>query len=317
MPEFEERWRSEVAGDTVNRLLVHEASGSVFIGDGWGVHYPALRLHRLDLATGAHLADVRTRHQGTSGLAISSGSLFAATDSRLFELALEDLSIRRQWDRGLVRFAMQLVPADSRLVAANWLMASIGIFDPSSGRNQRVRVGRQPLLMKHKGVVKVASGFDGGLATLDPERGRLVDRVPTLPIASADAGDDVWAIVAGPPQGGQGEPPVWTKEGTDTLVRLPGSEWRAHLPGPCDSVYCDDKRGLVWCRMKAPGRELVAVSQQDGRVLNAYLPPNGFKFHTLDPDAGVAFAMLEHHVIHGNRLVSSTSTCACLAMPRV
>lgn len=59
-----ERWRATVPGITANVVLCDPASGSVFVSDGWAVNSSAsLRVHRLDLATGRHLAEARTRHQ--------------------------------------------------------------------------------------------------------------------------------------------------------------------------------------------------------------------------------------------------------------
>src|SRR5437762_9413497 len=115
-------------------MLVDKRSGSVFVGDGWGVAFAALRLRRLDLLTGADLAQVRTRHQPTNALAVHAGRLYAATDSRLFELDPLQLAPQRQWERGLLRYTTQLVPDGQLLVAANWLKPSVGVFDPDGGR---------------------------------------------------------------------------------------------------------------------------------------------------------------------------------------
>ena len=315
MADLKERWRAEMPGEADHCFLADPDTASVYISDGWSVAYAALRLHRLDLFTGRELAETRTRHQPIGALATDRGSLYAAGDSRLFELEPTTLSIKRQWDRGLVRFTKQIVPAGSVLVAANWLRPSIGIFHPDTGHTRRVQVGSQPLLVLHEGRVKVVSGFDGGLAILNTERARLEDRRPTIPIATASAGAEIWGVAAGPPQGGQGRPPVWTRRGSNALVRLTGPPLQASLPADCDAVDCDDARRVVWCRLARPERDLVAVAQDSGQVIARYAPPPGFVFEHVSPAAGFAFAMHATRDVRGGVLVAAKATCACLALP--
>jgi hypothetical protein len=216
-----ERWRAPVPGIVAITVLSDTASGSVFASDGWGVSYAALRLHRFDLETGAHLAELRTRHQAVSAMLVDRNVLYAATDSRLFELSPTDLSVSRQWDRGLVRYTQQLVPAGSKLVTANWLKPTIGLFDPETGLTRGLRAGLQPLLVRQGEAVKVIAGFDGRMWTLDTTEQRLVDVQTIPPVARAAAGREIWGVLAGSPEGGQGNPPVWTKPPGNRLLRLP------------------------------------------------------------------------------------------------
>ena len=315
MARLSERWRAEIPGELPSALLVDPAGEAVFIGDGWSVPFAAVRLHRLDLHTGNHLADVRTRHQTTGALALDHGNLYAATDSRLFELDPVSLAIRRQWDRGLVRYTTQLLPHDGLLVAANWLRPSIGIFDPDTGRTRLVRAGGQPLLLLHDGQVKVISGFEGGLGILDVQRARLQHEQATVPIAKVAVGDQIWAVAAGPPRGGQGDPPVWTRHGSNVLLRLTGLPLSVALPGDCDVIDCDDQRQVVWCLTGGPRHDLIAVSQGKGAVIARFNPPAGFAFNHVSAAAGLVFAIHTVREVQGNVVISATSTCLCLTLP--
>ena len=138
-----QRWAVTVPGTHAHVIATDLASGSVIVGDGWAVALAALRLHRLDAATGAATASVRTRHQSVGGLRVHDSHLWAATDSRLFRLRLEELEVVQDWERGLVRYASQIEVADERVVLANWLSPSVAILDTASGRLRRVRV-REP-----------------------------------------------------------------------------------------------------------------------------------------------------------------------------
>jgi hypothetical protein len=315
-----ELWRAAIPGDVANVYLVDRASESLFVGDGWGVSYPALRLHRLALDSGKHLAEVRTRHQGVSALAIHHQLLYAATDSRLFELRPDDLAIVRQWDRGLVRYSMQLVPEGSTIVSANWRSPTIGLFDLDSGRTRRVRSGLQPLLFRYGADIKVIAGYDGGMSTLDVKHGRLTGLQKTPAIANVAVGEHIWATVAGRREGGQGEPPVWTKRGTNTITRLTGSARTGQAGGRVGRMYCDDRRRVLWCLVDGlPAMRLEVIAQATAAVIRSFEPPpgHGVGFCHVDVAAGIALRAEVHHVTRGNVLVSSTSTVVCYALPDI
>jgi len=318
--QLKELWQTTIPGDVDNRYLCDLSTGSLFASDGWAVAYAALRIHRLDLRTGAHLADLLTRHQGVSAMAMHQGDLFAATDSRLFQIRVSDFGVVRQWDKGLVRFTMQLIPAGDRLVAANWLAPSVGIFHLDTGRTRRLTAARQPLLFRVGDDVRVIAGFDGGMWTLDLDRSQLTHYQKTAPIANVAVGEHIWAILAGRRQGGQGEPPVWTKRGTPTIARLTGDRWTASAKGPVTKIVCDDRRGVLWCLTTGiSAHNLEAISQRTGEVLARFEPPsrNGIGFCHVDPAAGIALRAESHHEVRGSTLIRSTSTLVCLALPDV
>jgi hypothetical protein len=312
-----EVWRTTVPGDTNNMILCDQGSQSVFVSDGWNVAYGALRLHRLDLTTGQHRAELRTRSQSVSGLAMDRGKLWVATDSRLFELAARDLSIIRGYEKGLMAYTRQLIPVSSLLVTADWLRPSIGVFDPDTGKTSRVKLGGQPLLCKFHDVVRAVAGFDGGLWNVDPERRRLTDLQPTPPVFAITAGHDLWAVLAGKPEGGQGAPPVWMRRGTDVLTKLTGPPQEARVGGPCARLFADDRLEVIWCLVNR-GAHLQAVSQATSALLATYAPePEGVRvsFCHVDPGAGLAFALEAHRITDHGYVRSSTSTLTCYALP--
>jgi hypothetical protein len=312
-----ELWRTTDPGDSDNEIFCVLASDSVFISEGWNVPYAALRLHRLEISSGRQVADVRTRSQGVAGMVEWQDHLLAATDSRLFQFRTADLSIARQWDTGLVAFARQLVPAGRLIAMANWLRPSIGILDPESAKTSRLKVGAQPLLFGFAGEVRVINGFDGGMLTLDAERRQLLAAEATPPVSAVTAGRDIWAVIAGPPQGGQGQPPVWIKRGTDTVKKLSGSALEARVGGRCDRLTVDDQRGVVWCLLER-GTHLQAVSTETGEVMGTFEPGLAGReqlFRHVDPAAGLAFATEPHRVVEGSVIRSSTSTLVCFALP--
>jgi hypothetical protein len=313
-----EKWRATVPGHADNLVLSDATSASVFVSDGWGVPYAALTLRRYDLATGRPLAARRTRSQGITALLVRGGTLFAATGSRLFELSKNDLSILRQWEKGLVADARGLISLDgSRLVMGNWLRPSIGIFDPAGGTTKRVTVGVQPLLFAFGHDVRVIAGFSGGMWTVHQGSGRLTNFEPTPPVSAVASGRDLWAALAGAPQGGQGQPPVWFRRGTEVIATLTERPRRCTLGGPCDSLFADAGREVIWC-LTDDRTCLEAISEPTGASLVRFgldLQNGGSRFCHVDPEAGVAFALEPHLIADRGRLQASTSVLACYSLP--
>ncbi|MGA8016070.1 MAG: hypothetical protein WCB85_09160 [Candidatus Dormiibacterota bacterium] len=273
---------------------------------------------------------------------VHDSHLWAATDSRLFRLRLEELEVVQDWERGLVRYASQIEVADERVVLANWLSPSVAILDTASGRLRRVRVGSQPVLFQHGGRVRVISGLEGGMQTLDPARACLVDATPTPPICSVGVGRDLWGVVAGnaeTPRAGRSVPSNVAlprfRRGSDHIVRLTGEPMSVRLPGRCSRIWCDDGRNVLWCFVEGPvppGAVIsgYAVSQRSGRVVAEFHTENATTLLQRDPELGVVPVHLVHldpelgnvltvqdysRRMRGNQVVSSTSTLACYSLP--
>lgn len=306
-----EIWRTTVPGHTSHTVVSDPGSKSLFVSDGWGVAYPALRLHRLDPETGEHLAEIRTRQQHVSALVATSESLFVATHSRLLRLRPEDLGLVGHWDKVLPSDSQQLVAAGDRLIAANWRKPVVGMFEVASGTSVRLRVGLQPLLLRHGDTVSVVEGFGGGRRVIDLERGRLLGAEPGPPVTAVAAGGEIWGIAAGeaPAPGGRSAPSTLLKPGTDRLLRLSGDErWEALLPGPGTSLYCDDERGLVWALLGPGGSTLVAVSQEWRWVVASFPAGPGRYWAYFDPAAGLAIAAQAEEDGGGYRNPQAAST---------
>ncbi len=289
---LEERWRTTIRGHMVRSILSDGPSDSLMVGDGWGISFSSLRLHRMDLGSGALLAEVRTRHQPVSALLRLGDHVYAGTDTRLFEMDPVDLSVVRQWDRGLVRFSKALAAAGDKIVAANWLAPTVGVFDRHTGRTRRLRVGRQPLIVEHEGEVKIVAGFDGGMWTLDVDRCRLTDMVPLPPVSRACSGRDIWAVLAGPVRGAaEGSP---SRGDTNALVRIAGDRWQVELDEICIAIACDEAANVVWCVL-GTGDRLQAISQRSGRVVHEIRVEPWARFAHVDPVTRVAMTTEDRH----------------------
>ncbi|MBV9659776.1 MAG: PQQ-binding-like beta-propeller repeat protein [Acidimicrobiales bacterium] len=300
-----EIWRATVPGHTAHVMVADGASKSLFVGDGWGVPYRARRLHRFDPETGEQLAEVRSREQQVSALAVHDEHVFAATSSRLLKLRPSDLAVVGHWEKVLPSDSQQMLAFDRFVVAANWRKPAVGVFDLKSRSATRLAVGPQPLLAFHQGTVKVIEGFHGGLRALDPARGRLLGAEPTPAAAAVAAGADIWAVAA---DAAPETPTVWGKPGADRIIRLTGESWHASLPEPGHALVCDDRHGLLWCLTGPERATLVLVSQEDGRVTNLFLAGAGRAWAYLHPASGLAVASEAVPGTAGYRATPSLST---------
>jgi hypothetical protein len=105
------------------------------------------------------------------------------------------------------------------------------------------------------------------MARLDAARGRLEARTATPPIThAAAAGTDVWGVLAGPAVGGEGEPPVWRKRGSQWIAPLRNDRVEVRLAGRCLGMSFDDASRLIWCMVDTRPPRLQAVSPHSGRV---------------------------------------------------
>ena len=78
-------WTSIIPGSMAHHVVLSPQVGSVYVSDGWGVFYAALKFHRYDLTTGRELAAVRTGTSVRCLAFLEGGSdLIAATDKKLF-----------------------------------------------------------------------------------------------------------------------------------------------------------------------------------------------------------------------------------------
>jgi hypothetical protein len=137
------------------------------VGDGWGVAYASLSLRILDLADGAEVAKIRTRHQQARAIAIVGADAFVATDSRLFQLSREDLTERRAWDSRVPRFTDTLAHENGKLFMANWLRPTATIFDLDQGGTARLSLEPGLRAMRRGGDLLVYALHSGVFRTLD------------------------------------------------------------------------------------------------------------------------------------------------------
>ncbi len=134
---FSIEWSASVPGHSQHLLELDADRGHLYVGDGWGVTYASLSLRILDVADGAELAKVPTRHQQPRAITFVGADALVATDSRLFQLRRADLVEQRVWDSRVPRYADTIVHENGKLFVANWLRPSAAIFDLDSGRTSR------------------------------------------------------------------------------------------------------------------------------------------------------------------------------------
>jgi hypothetical protein len=179
-------WQAEVKGEAAVRVLRIDDE-SVYVSDGWGVAFAALRLRRLSLANGDELATARLGNQARC-VAWAGAELLAATDTKIFRLdplTLDETAPR--WDRRVPRFTDMLCELDGRLVLTNWTRDSCAVIDPAGWRVRRARPGPYPALVETRTALFVFSRGTGRLSRLDAND----DRVRLEVVAEGPAGLDI------------------------------------------------------------------------------------------------------------------------------
>jgi hypothetical protein len=229
---------------------------------------------------------------------VDGAHVLAATHSRLLLLSLPGLEVLQSWERGLVRYSRRIEVDGEHIVMAGWLSPSIGVLHTATGRVRRLRCGVQPMLFQYRGSVRVISGLDGGMHTLDVARARLVEPVPVPPISSIAVGEDVWGVVAGdletPRVAGvvpQDAVLPRFRRGSGQIMRLTGEPMSVLIEGRCVQLWCDDARGLLWCFTEKPGSPGVVTGvhaiDQSGQVVTEFHTETPTTLRQLDPELGI------------------------------
>lgn len=200
------RWKAWIPGDFPKLLGLDPAGSALYVTDGWGVAFPAIRLRRLDLHSGALLAEARLGNAARCTAVAHDELLFAATDTRLFALDPATLQVINRWDRQVPRYTDAMVCLDRMVLMRNAHRSSVAVFDLDAGLVGRRRVGTGSWLFARPAVgdVVICCGDEGTVWSFQPADGALtrLARTPAFQGAALD------------PAAGR----LWLSLGSDTVT---------------------------------------------------------------------------------------------------
>jgi hypothetical protein len=172
---------------------------AAYVSDGWGVAYAALRLRKLDLATGVEMATARLGNQ-VRCVAFSMGqpgAVLAATDTKLFLLDRVSLAVIRRWDHRIPRYTDMMIWHDDQVLMANGRHHVLDIFDLTSGRVRRRPFGPYLRLFDKGDYALISSGGVGKIWRLPFNSMTPIEVVATPPFmdVAIDSHDNLWLAV--------------------------------------------------------------------------------------------------------------------------
>lgn len=194
------RWSTTIPGFAAHAGRIHAPSNSLLVADGWGVSFAGLRFRRLDLATGAEIASIRTGTQ-IRCFAVLPGDLelIGATDSKLYRLGLAQLDERQRWDRRIPRYSDSIVVRDGFALVANWSGTRVAIVDLAGGGVRRRDAPHMPFVIDApSGPVLVGGSRDGGWASLNLHTATVQpirSAPPAIDAAVSRDGTELWSTV--------------------------------------------------------------------------------------------------------------------------
>lgn len=156
-------------------------SDSVFVSDGWGTAYAAIRLRRLALATGEEKASARLGEgAGCVFFSADGRTVVAATGKRLLAFDRGSLEEVGRWTSKVPRYAFYGALMGRRAALMNWRGPSLGLYDLDESRCQRVRVGScNGLFPVSDSGLMVCSGKEGRVSVVDVADGRVATILET------------------------------------------------------------------------------------------------------------------------------------------
>ena len=285
-------------------MATDPASGSLLVADGWGVAWPALRLHRLSLETGEEQVSVRTKGQAVSGLCVDRNAVLVALHNRVQRLALPSLGLIAEWQERVPRYAQTILPlTDDALVLANWVRPTIGLLDIASGQVRLVRACSQPVVVAVGSSCLVFGGRDGGWWHLDITAAKLTDKRECCPVSqTAVCGDSVWCSVGGALRDPGGGPKAVTRDSGSDVFELKSPSEKLSLAAPVDRLVADQNRLWAICGQGQWLQQIDAAAH----TLSAAIPaPTGGRWSHIESRLGMAFAVLPQRTEKPSALIQA------------
>lgn len=111
-----------------------------YVSDGWGSYYSSMRLRKLSAETGEELASVLTR-DCTRCVHIEKDRMFAVLNKRILELDRSDLSVRRNYKKGVPQY-MDYASSNGgdKLLLMNWNGGFLNVFDLNTEKTRKKKV---------------------------------------------------------------------------------------------------------------------------------------------------------------------------------
>ena len=307
-PVAERLWEQVVPGSMMVGVWIDPSTESVYVSDGWGVTYSSLRFHRLDLATGAETASIRTGTTIRCFTFDSTGDIIGATDSKVFRLDPRTLKERKRWDTRIPRYTSTMALVGDQLVAANSIDPKVSFVDLTTGKVRRCPAPAQPWILSRNDTVLIVGGSEaGGVVRVDAVAGtvtRVADTPPALGAWLSAHTGDLWLLA-----GVRMHVDAMSVErgaASASLVRCPAPDYRPAppfaLPHKADAL--DGEQASLWLTGDRQYRgdrylEVVPLPLVQG-VAREWKPPKGEDLIGLEPATSM--------VITGRRVKGKEAT---------
>jgi hypothetical protein len=297
-------WTRTVPGHAAHVIVPDPETGSVYVSDGWGVEYAAIRFHRFDGQMGGEAASIRT---GTSvrcfRLLKRTGDLLAATDNKLLRLDAMSLVEGQRWDARIPRYTNTMAVRGRHAVLADWLNPKVGLVDLTTGRVRRRQAPAMTLVLDGPGDPLLIGGKSGGVVRIDASTGdeqSILDTPPALDAALSDDGGVLWLLDGVRAVVTTGPTTATTKLGhpsrTLRRYRLDASEAPASFTLPFGVRAVVPGRTQLWIhdgQRNTSDTQHVAVvafpvDENEARVWTA---SSGHSIAAVDPDSRLVFTI--------------------------
>lgn len=167
-------------------VTIEASASSVYVADGVGVAFSALRFRRIDLRSGEETASFRSGTAVRCLTMVGADELIAATDSKLFRLGARTLEERQRWEDRVPRYSSSLAAAGSLLLVTNGIDPKLSLVDLRTGRVRRRPAPSMPGLLGAGDRVLAAGGdASGGLVAVNAGDALVTPLAQTPPALDA------------------------------------------------------------------------------------------------------------------------------------
>ncbi|MFT3893463.1 MAG: hypothetical protein QM730_17690 [Anaerolineales bacterium] len=137
-------WKVELQNSHLgsHRPVYEPKDNSVYISDGWGAFYAAIRLHKLSLENGQETNSVLLRDTPNClCFPKDQQTIIVALGKRIVEVDRKNLKVLNQWKVGVPQYCQYINMSEKTLLLMNWARPNLSLYDLNTSKAHKKKLG--------------------------------------------------------------------------------------------------------------------------------------------------------------------------------
>jgi hypothetical protein len=137
-------WKVELQNSHLgsHRPVYEPQNHSVYVSDGWGTYYAAIRLRRLSLANGQETNSVLLRDTPNClYFPEDQQTIIAPLGRRIVEVDRKILKVLNQWKASVPQYSKYINMSEKTLLLMNWAGPTLSLYDLNTSKCHKKKIG--------------------------------------------------------------------------------------------------------------------------------------------------------------------------------